>query len=117
MEWGDRPDETADEAADKVGEPEREENDLLSSTFLPNLTSPPPFPSKNPPISLVECSRRSHASSFEGVALTSLGKLGYYVTLTCVILTTFLAVGGYAVLLRDLVSPLWARFIPDVAVR
>ena len=59
----------------------------------------------------MECSRRSQSSSFEGVALTALGPLGYKATLTCVILTTFLAVVGYAVLLRDLIEPLWDRFV------
>ena len=68
------------------------------------------------PRSLVECSRRSHSSSFEGISLSTLGHLGYKLTLTCVILTTFLAVIGYAVLLRDLISPLWTRFVPSVEV-
>ena len=59
--------------------------------------------------SLVSCSRRSGQSSFEGVAAHSLGTRGKNLTLFCVILTCFLAVVGYAVLLRDLLTPLAGR--------
>jgi len=61
--------------------------------------------------SLVSCSRRSGQPAFEGVAKAALGQSGYTTTLVCVILTTFLAVVGYAVLLRDLLIPLTTHFI------
>lgn len=63
--------------------------------------------------SLVSCSRRSGEATFEGVARAGLGHTGYVVCLICVILTTFLAVIGYSVLLRDLLLPLATHFIDD----
>jgi amino acid permease len=60
--------------------------------------------------SLVSCSRRSGEASFEGVAKYALGPMGYRATLISVTITCFLAVVGYAVLLRDLLVPLYDRF-------
>jgi amino acid permease len=59
--------------------------------------------------SLVSCSRRSGEASFEGVARYALGETGYRATLLSVVVTCSLAVVGYAVLLRDLLEPLYSR--------
>ncbi|CAM9920801.1 unnamed protein product [Ascophyllum nodosum] len=55
---------------------------------------------------LVSCSRRSGASTYETVAHTAFGRLGGLLTMGLVVCVTYLPLVGYTILLRDLLAPI-----------
>ena len=59
---------------------------------------------------LVSCSRRSGRTTFEDVIESAMGRKGRAFAIFCIILVPLLGTIGYAVLLRDLLHPVYDRF-------
>ncbi|CAM9699247.1 unnamed protein product [Chrysoparadoxa australica] len=62
---------------------------------------------------LVSCSRRSGAQTFEGVAEAAFGRSAKMMTMLLVICVTYLPMVAYTILLRDLTSPILEMYAMD----